>query len=202
MANRKFVLNGELFMAVLTLEQPAATAEELIERLYRTEGKAEIINGEIVEFMATGCDPGIAALNVVFNLKNYEKKIGKGFVVPDNVGFLVDLPHRKSFSPDAAFHTGKRTGMKFLEGAPIFAVEVRSENDYGKTAEKEIAEKRADYFAAETEIVWDVDLLSKDVIKSYIRDNPNEPRIFRRGDVADAEPALPGWKMPVDELFD
>jgi hypothetical protein len=25
--------------------------------------------------------------------------------------------------------------------------------------------------------------------------------MFRRGDIADAEPAVPGWRMPVDELF-
>ncbi|MBA2737081.1 MAG: Uma2 family endonuclease, partial [Pyrinomonadaceae bacterium] len=41
-----------------------------------------------------------------------------------------------------------------------------------------------------------------EVIKSYHRDNPNEPRIYRRGDTADVEPSLPGWKMAVDELFD
>jgi len=29
-----------------------------------------------------------------------------------------------------------RTGMRFPEGAPIFAVEVRSENDYGPAAER------------------------------------------------------------------
>jgi Uma2 family endonuclease len=92
--------------------------------------------------------------------------------------------------------------MKFLEGAPIFAVEVRSENDYGEKAEKAIAEKRKDYFAAGTEIVWDVDLLGENIIKSYYRANPNEPRIFGRGEIADAEPALPGWKMAVDELFE
>lgn len=189
-------------MSVLVLEKPTATTEELVERLYRTEGKAEIINGEIVEFMATGCDPGIAASNVLFSLKLYQRKTNYGMALGDNVGFLVNLPHRKSFSPDASFFTGNRTGMKFLQGAPIFAVEVRSENDYGAKAEKAIAEKRTDYFAAGTEIVWDVDLLSEDVIKSYARDNPNEPRIFRRGDTADAEPALPGWEMPVDELFD
>jgi Uma2 family endonuclease len=97
---------------------------------------------------------------------------------------------------------GHRAGMKFLEGAPIFAVEVRSENDYGEKAEKAMADKRADYFAAGTEIVWNVDLLSEEVIKSYARENPNNPRVFRRGETADAEPALPGWRMPVDELFE
>ncbi len=92
--------------------------------------------------------------------------------------------------------------MKFLQGSPIFAVEVRSENDYGKKAEEAIKQKRYDYFAAGTEIVWDVDLLSEDVIKSYHRANPDDPKIYKRGEIADAESALPGWKMPVDELFE
>ena len=76
----------------------------------------------------------------------------------DNKGFRVDLPHRKSFSPDAAYYLGNPTGMKFYEGAPVFAVEVRSENDYGAMLEIEMAAKRADYFACGTLVVWDVDL--------------------------------------------
>jgi Uma2 family endonuclease len=91
--------------------------------------------------------------------------------------------------------------MKFLEGAPVFAVEVRSEYDYGALAEQLMAAKRADYFAAGTQVVWDVDLLGADVIKSYDANSPNTPRVFRRGDIADAEPAVSGWRLSVDELF-
>ncbi len=189
-------------MAVLTLEKPTATTEELYEKLYQIKGKAEIINGEIIEMPPTGFDPGRAGYKTTSKLMEYEKETKSGFAVPDNVAFKVNLPNRKSFSPDSSFFVGKSSGMKFLEGAPIFAVEVRSENDYGKTAEKAIKQKRIDYFTAGTEIVWDVDLLSEDVIKSFHKINPNEPKIFRRGEIADAEPALPGWMMPVDELFD
>ncbi len=91
--------------------------------------------------------------------------------------------------------------MKFLTGAPIFAVEVRSENDYGPQAEQEMAEKRRDYFAAGTLVVWDVDLLSDDVVRVYRTTDPTNPTIYRRGEIAEAEPAVPGWRMPVDELF-
>ena len=83
--------------------------------------------------------------------------------------------------PDAAYHVGPRTGMRFLEGSPIFAVEVRSENDYGPAAERAMQDKRADYFACGTLVVWDVDLLSEDVIKSYKASDPEHPVIFRRG---------------------
>jgi Uma2 family endonuclease len=121
--------------------------------------------------------------------------------VGDNKGFRVQLPHRSSFSPDAAFYTGPRTGMRFFEGAPVFAVEVRSEGDYGPNAEAAMAAKRADYFAAGTLVVWDVDLLSDDVVRVYRTDDPENPTIYRRGEIADAEPAVPGWRMPVDDLF-
>ena len=68
----------------------------------------------------------------------------------DNVGLLVNLPNRRSFSPDVAFWTGGPLTGTFLEGAPVFAVEVRSEDDDGPAAEHAMSEKRADYFAAGT----------------------------------------------------
>jgi Uma2 family endonuclease len=117
------------------------------------------------------------------------------------VGFRVNLPHRESFGPDAAWDTGPDTGMEFCDGAPVFAVEVRSKEDYSPAAERAMKDKRADYFACGTLVVWDVDLQSDDVIKSYKADDPENPVIFRRGEIADAEPAVPGWRMAIDDLF-
>ena len=172
-----------------------------IEDLYKVEGKAELVNGEIVEMPPAGDEPGQAGFTIAIRLREYTQQTGQGLAVPDNVGFRVNLPRRQSFSPDAAYHTGPRTGMRFLEGAPVFAVEVRSEHDYGPRAERAMREKRADYFAAGTLVVWDVDLQSEEVIRSYKATDPDHPMIFRRGEIADAEPAVPGWRMAVDELF-
>ncbi|HEU4389044.1 MAG TPA: hypothetical protein VFV34_14685 [Blastocatellia bacterium] len=47
----------------------------------------------------------------------------------------------------------------------------------------------------------EIDLLGADVIKCYKSNDPNHPTVFCRGDVADAEPAAPGWRIQVDELF-
>jgi Uma2 family endonuclease len=172
-----------------------------IEDLYKVEGKAELVNGEIVEMPPSGDDPNGASLNVALSLRAYEKRTGRGRAYTDGAGFHVNLPHREAFSPDAAYHIGLHTGMRFIEGAPIFAVEVRSENDYGPAAEEKMQQKRADYFACGTLVVWDVDLLSEQVIKSFKASDPEHPVIFRRGDIADGEPAVPGWRMAVDELF-
>src|SRR5262249_60812611 len=105
--------------------------------------------------------------------------------------------------PDAAYYAGRRpaTPMRFMEGPPAFAVEVRSENDYGPAKEAEHADKRADYFQAGTQVVWDVDPLAE-TVAVYRLSAPTQPIIFKRGDVADAEPAVPGWRMAVDEIFD
>ena len=176
--------------------------EATVEDLYHVpeNGKAEIVDGEIVTMPPTGDQPARAGGSIYASLRAHEGKT-PGRAYPDNAGFLVHLPNRRSFSPDAAWYVGPSTGMKFLEGAPIFSLEVRSEDDYDRSAERAMAQKRADYFAAGTLIVWDVDLLSPDVVKSYNATDPDTPKIFRRGEVADAEPAVPGWKIPTDELF-
>jgi len=183
------------------IAQTAVSIEKLIERLYRTEGKAEIINGEVVKMPPTGFLPGRASSRIFRSLDDYEQQTSGGYAISDNVGFLVKLQTRNSFSPDAAFYVGPPTGGKFINGAPVFAAEVRSEWDYGKRAERKIAQKIADYFAAGTIVVWDVDVLRQEIIKVYRRDDPNNPEIYRRGEIAGAEPAVPGWRFPVDEMF-
>ena len=184
-------------MATLTAVDP------LVEELMRTEGKAEIVGGKVVKLMSTGKLPNRAAGRIYASLLNYEDNFGGGVAVTDNAGFLCDLPNRRSFSPDAAFYSGpdQEDDMKFFPEPPAFAVEVRSENDYGRRAEAAIAQKISDYFAAGTLVVWDVDLLNEEVIAKFTAPDTDNPQIFRRGDVADAGDAVPGWTIAVDALL-
>lgn len=124
--------------------------EATIEDLYKVDGKAELVDGEIIRMSPTGGRPGYAAREIAFSLRDYERRTKSGYAVTDNVAFTVNLPRRKSFCPDASFYTGGEPTMKFYKGAPVFAVEVRSEGDYGPKAEEAMARKRADYFAAGT----------------------------------------------------
>lgn len=64
-----------------------------------------------------------------------------------------------------------------------------------------MAAKRRDYFAAGTLVVWDVDLLGEEVVRVYRASDPERPKVYRLGERAEAEPAVPGWKMSVDGLL-
>lgn len=175
--------------------------EATIEDLYKVEGKAEIVHGEIVLMPPTGFMPARAGGEIFVSLHAYARRTKNGYAITDGAGFVVNLPHRRSFSPDVAFYTGPPTGGKFMEGAPVFAVEVRSEGDYGPKMERKMAEKRADYFAAGTLVVWDVDVLREKLVRVYRAKDPESPTIYREGQSAEAEPAVPGWTMPVEDFL-
>jgi Uma2 family endonuclease len=182
------------------ISQPRATVDDL----YRVHGKAELIGGRIVHFMPTGFKPNRVAGRIFRSLDDYSEQTGKGVAVTDNMGFTVaELPSgRESFSPDAGYYLGRlpRNPMRFIEGAPTFAAEVRSEGDYTEAADAEMADKRADYFAAGTLVVWDVDPLAES-IHVYRASDPHEPTTWQRGQTADAEPAVPGWRVAVEWIF-
>lgn len=109
-----------------TVTKKRATVEDL----YRVpeHGKAELVDGELVLMSPTGAWPGRASMRIVTSLSKYEDDHGGGCAFPDNVGFIVNLPNRRSFSPDAAWYAGSaaQLSMKFVDGAPTFAVEVRN----------------------------------------------------------------------------
>jgi Uma2 family endonuclease len=169
--------------------------------LYRIEEKAELVNGEIIIMSPASAGHSRANGKILQSLLAYEERMGRGYAFGDNVGFVVDLPHRQSFSPDAAYVFGEFNDDEFIRGAPAFAAEVRSPEDFGPAAERAIAAKRTDYFAAGTQVVWDVDLIRDKVIRVYRATAPDQPTIYRPGDSAEAEPVLPAWTLAVADLL-
>ncbi len=182
---------------IVSLPSPAT-----FEDLMKVDGKAELIGGRIVEQMASGIVPCRMAKRILNSMDAYGLRIGTGEAFGDNLGYALDMwlnSGRQSFSPDVSFLANPFTidSMSFAQGAPHFAVEVRSENDYGRSAETAMTEKRADYFEAGTLAVWDVDPIAQTITLH----TPTSEIVFRCGDLAHAEPALPGWTLDVAALF-
>lgn len=184
-------------MSVAVSQGPATLAD-----LARVTDKAELIGGRIVPLMPTGHLPNLVAGRVFRRLADHADATGHGVAFTDNMGFAVPplSTGRESFSPDAAYYTGPPPArpMRFVTGPPDFAVEVRSEGDYGPAAEAGLADKRAEYFEAGTAVVWDVDPVAGEVRR--FRAGEATPTVFGRGTEADAEPAVPGWRVSVDWL--
>jgi Uma2 family endonuclease len=197
------VRRGALVPAELRMSSVPQTAATL-DDLHRVEGKAELIAGRIVYLMPTGFRPGQVGGRIYRSLDDHAAITGRGVALPDNFGFVVPelSSGRQSFSPDASFFLGLLPSdeMDFIDGPPTFAVKVRSKGDYGDAAEAEMAAKRGEYFEAGTAVVWNVDPVAQ-LVRVYRSVAPDQPTVFSRGQVADAEPAVPGWRLTVDEIF-
>jgi Uma2 family endonuclease len=182
----------------------AKTQAATLDDLYHVEGKAELVAGRIVHYMASGHLPSKIALRIAFLLDQYAAQHG-GEAYGDGICFAMRPPlssGRESFSPDASYYVGPlpTNKMRFIDGAPLLAVEVRSEDDYSPAAELEMAAKRADYFEAGTKVVWDVDPVAQTIV-SYAADSPGSSTRFTLGEAAHAEAAIPGLRVPLDEIF-
>ncbi len=180
-------------------------APATLDDLMRYDGKAELIGGKIVPIMPTGYWPGIVAGRITIALREWASTNGTGVVIYDGMAYGFDSPlpsGRQSFSPDSSIFFGSvpRKLMGYIDGYPAFAVEVRSQSDYGSRMNAEYEAKRKDYFFAGTLVVWDVDPVAG-VVTKYVAADPLTPVAFAAGQVADAEPAVPGWVLSVDVLF-
>src|SRR6184192_199052 len=96
---KHFMIRCELEGIDMTTKSQVTT-----EDLYHVpdNGKAEIVNGVLVVLAPTGFLPNRASFNITASLREYEHRTKSGFAFADNAGFKVNLPHRQSFSPDAA----------------------------------------------------------------------------------------------------
>jgi len=184
---------------------PTTQTRATLADLMKVDGKAELIGGRIIRIMPSGFLPGHVSRKITRSLEDYVAAGGQGVPVEDNVGYAFDSPlpsGRQSFSPDSSLYLGPLPTqlMDYIDGLPAFAVEVRSKNDYGPAKDLEYADKRKDYFFAGTTVVWDVDPLAK-TVTAYKAADPLLPIVYSPGDTADAEPAVPGWRLKIDDLF-
>jgi Uma2 family endonuclease len=184
----------------------AIITHSTLDDLYRFDGKAELIAGRIVQIMPSGKLHARISKRILIELDNYARRTGVGEAFGDALGYALAAPlpnGRESFCPDVSYLAEPDVGddERFVDGPPTFAVEVRSEHQYGPAAERELADKRADYFLAGTLAVWDVDPRTQ-TITLYRAASPEVSEVFTTASrPAHAEPALPGFRTMVAELF-
>ncbi|MEO0565490.1 MAG: Uma2 family endonuclease [Chloroflexota bacterium] len=155
----------------------------------------ELLRGEIIEVTSNPYSSEIAGLIIFFiHLFLRENKIKGHVTVPDG-GYIVN---DERYIPDVAYiSAAKQATMPYNQGyntlPPELAVEVLSPSD----AATNVRVKVANYLAAGT-VVWVVNPPVKE-IEVYV---PGQSVVvYAESDTLDGAPVLPGFKLPVAEVF-
>ncbi len=181
----------------MTTSKTLVTAEEL-ERLSAEGKRYELVKGELCKTAPTGGRHGDVASMLDFLLRGYMLQHRPGYVFAAETGFRVHRNPDTVLAPDAAFVVKERLPegppAGYVELAPDLVAEVVSPSD---TASK-VHAKVEDWLEAGVKLVWIVypDTRSVAVYRSL-----DDVRVLRNGDTLTGEPALPGFRCAVRDLF-
>ena len=180
------------------MEAPVkAWTEEALMALPKDGFKRELLNGEIVMSPA-GSEHGIIAVAICAELRAHVRRRKLGAVFDSSTGFR--LTRDDVLSPDAAFVTYPRLSVLarnprgFFPGAPDLVVEVLSPTD----SLTSISEKMASYFAHGTRLAWVINPVERN---AHVYRSSEAGRLLRVADALDGEDVLPGFRLPLAELF-
>jgi len=182
----------------MTVEQRLYTVDEFeayIERPENVERRFELIHGEIVEKMPTE-EHGIIVLRIGSRLFVFVQQHGLGYVAVEVRHQLPGEVHNARI-PDISFIAGTdrvpvRTGA--VPRMPDLAVEVQSPSQ----SDHLMIEKATYYLANGARMVWLV-YPAKRLVEVLTGDDRH---LLIEGDTIDGGSALPGFTMPVGEVFE
>ena len=158
----------------------------------------EVINSKrVVKLM--GAYETLLAGKLFARLEAYAQAQRNGWAT---VEVLFDLPNQDNDRrPDAGFVSFERWpeahGIPQTNAWPVvpdLAVEVASPND----GFRDVLQKLGEYFRAGVRMVWLV-VPDEEVVYRYT--GRTEVRILARGDELTGDPVLPGFRLPVADLF-
>lgn len=160
----------------------------------------ELVRGELVKMAPAGAEHGDLGMAIGASLYNHAGANGLGKVYNADTGFLIGTDPDHVRSPDVAFvrqdrvtEAGRVTG--YFPGAPDLAIEVISPND----RYTEVEEKVEDWLDAGAAMVI---LLNPRNRTAILRQDGQAPVILTAQDILDGGEVVPGWKMPVGQIFE
>ena len=181
-----------------TTERRIITAEELFSM--PDDGyRYELVRGELRKMAPTGGEHGDISSNIHLNLGPHVRANNLGRTRIAESGFVLERDPDSVRAPDVAFVRRERIEAigrttRFWPEAPDLAVEVISPND----RYTEVDEKVADWLAAGTGMVVVVNPRNRTV---KVHRSPADAVTLTMADTLDGADVVPGWRMPVAEIF-
>ncbi len=169
------------------------TADDLY-HLPADGNRYELVRGELRRMSPTGLEHGDVAAVIAASLFNHVKKHHLGKVYITDVGFWIERNPDTVRGPDVAFLRTERVvkSRKYYEGPPDLAIEVISPGD----SYTEVEEKTADWLRGGTQAVIVVDPARQSVRIHRAAETVNV------ADIISVEDVVPGWRLPLSELFE
>jgi Uma2 family endonuclease len=176
--------------------QDITTARELLEA--SDLGRCELLRGELVMMSPSGAEHGAIAVRIAASLQSFVRERRMGTVIGADGGFQIAHDPDTVRAPDVGFVCADRVrgGLTrgFFPGAPDLAVEVVSPSDRAS----EVLAKTRDWLAAGCRAVWVVDPAERTV---SIHDNCGQVRTLGVSDELTGSDVVPGFRLPVAEIF-
>ncbi len=174
------------------------TADDLL-HLPSDGFRYELVKGELQKMAPAGSSHGAIAMNLAGPLHQYVKGNNLGKVFAAETGFVIAHNPDTVRAPDVAFVQRQRVEtigniVGYWPGAPDLVVEVVSPNDLYS----EVAEKVDAWLTAGTQLVIIVDPRRQTIT---VHRAPTEMQTLTLNDTLDGAPVLPGWILPVREVF-
>ncbi len=186
----------------MAIKTKPVTAEEL---LWKPDDgfRYELMRGELRKMAPAGDEHGYVAGEIFGELRSYVKANNLGRTYAAETGFRISSNPDTVRAPDAAFVSRERleeTGpvSGYRPGAPDLAVEVVSPND----THAGVTEKALAWLEAGSRMVLVVDPSEARRTVTVYRSR-EDIRILtaEAGDRLDGADVVPGWTVPVEELF-
>jgi Uma2 family endonuclease len=174
------------------------TAEDLL-RIPEDGLRHELVRGELREIAPAGHKHGRIVLNVTTPLDQHVRANKLGAVFAAETGFKLAANPDSVRAPDVAFVRQERLfGTEAVEGywpgAPDLVVEVISPGDIYT----EVEEKVTDWLDAGSRMVVLVNPRKRSVT---VYCSLTEISILTESDVLDGRDVVPGWAIPVKDIF-
>ncbi len=181
------------------------TSSELLEDLepsvIEPDEHYEVVDGRIVEEPPLGAQEGGIASLLVESIGPFARSNRLGRVVTE-VLFVLDEDPLLRRRPDFAYVSGERWPISrripreaAWDVIPDLAVEITSPTDLID----DLMDKIDEYFAAGVRRVW---VIYSKQSKVYDYDSPTQVRVLQLGDELDGGTILPGFRMPLNQLFE
>jgi Uma2 family endonuclease len=171
------------------------TVEEFAEM--PLQGVWELVDGEPIELSPAAGRSGWISGNIYRLLASHVWRSQMGWSFPPETGFVLFEDRQTVRSPDAAVVLSNRLAEppdSFVPMAPDLAVEVLSPSDRMADALAKIAM----YLQAGTPLVWLVNPATRTVV---VFRADMDPVTLAGSDTLDGGDVLPGFSVPVAEIF-